>query len=230
MITRSRCTMILASVAAFGGAVAVAGPAQAAAAAPEPSTVAGYYANHSTYTSVAAHWVQPSAKCTSPTASALFWVGLDGITSATVEQIGTEVVCTASTPAYHAWYEVYPAPPVILSEAVEPGDEIAASVVYTAPSKYTLTITDATRGWTSTVVKSLTAARTSAEIFVEGPGAGGTLANFGEVSFTNCLVSGAPLENAEPTAVNMVSSTGILQALTSALTSPTSFNVTWEHD
>jgi exosome complex RNA-binding protein Csl4 len=235
MVTRRRYPMVLASVTALGGMLVATGPAQAAtaaavavAAAP-PSTVAGYYANHSTYTSVAADWVQPAASCTSPTASALFWVGLDGITSSTIEQIGTEVVCSGSVPAYYAWYEVYPAAPVVLSGSVKPGDEIRASVVYTAPSKYTLTITNATEGWTSAVVKSLAAARSSAEIFVQGPGTGGSLANFGEVSFVNCLIDGAPLEDAGPTAVNMVSSTGILQALSSALTSPTSFNVTWEH-
>jgi Peptidase A4 family len=225
MATRRRCTMILASLAALGGALPAAAPAQAATA----STVAGYYADHTTYTSVAADWTQPSTVCTSPTASALFWVGLDGITSSTLEQIGTEVVCSGSVPSYRAWYEVYPAPPVVLSQPVGPGDEILASVDYTATNKYTLTITDATKGWTASVVKSLTAARSSAEIFVQGPGTGGSLAKFGTVSFMNCLVSGASLASAGPTAVNMVSSTSILQALTSALLTPTSFTVTWEH-
>jgi len=228
MTTRHRCVLVLAAAAALGGALISAGPAQAAAP-PAPSTVAGYYADHATYTSVTATWVQPKTTCTSPTAYVSFWVGLDGIISNQVEQIGTQVVCTAGVPAYSAWYEVYPAPPVIISKPVKPGDTLTASVVYTATNKFTLTITNATEGWTATFVKSLSAPRSSAEIFVQGPGTGGSLANFNKVNFTNCLINNAPLASAGPTGVDMVSSTGVLQAHTSALTTPTSFNVTWVH-
>jgi len=230
MATRRMHMMILASTAALGGALVGASPAQAASSGPTSSVFAGYYANHATYNQVSSNWVQPAASCPSATSSAAFLVGFDGISDTEFEGIGTEVVCTNSVPTYHAWYQVYPSPPVILSETVEPGDDIAASVVYTATNKYTLTITDETKGWSSTVTKTVSAPRSSAEIFVEGPGSGGTLADFGEIEFADCLIDNAPLESAEPTAVNMVNSAGILQALTSALISPTSFTVTWEHE
>jgi hypothetical protein len=232
MATQRR-TMILASVAALGGALVAAGPAQAATttpAGPTSSVYAGYYANHATYTQVSAVWIQPAASCPSANSAAQFLVGFDGISSTTFEGIGTGVVCTNSVPAYYAWYRVSPSPQVTLSEPVSPGDEIAASVVYTATNKYTLTITDETKGWSTTVTKIVSAERSSAEIFVQGPGTGGTLADFGVIEFVDCLIDNLPLEEAEPTAVNMVSSAGILQALTSALISPTSFTVTWEHE
>jgi hypothetical protein len=42
------------------------------------------------FTSVSASWTQPTASCATGSQYAAFWVGLDGYTSKTVEQIGTE--------------------------------------------------------------------------------------------------------------------------------------------
>ena len=223
---RRRFPILVAAIALGCGLTSTVTAHAAAAAAP---AIAGYGAYPGVYTSGSAAWIQPLTVCTSPTSSVSFWVGLDGAISPTAEQIGTEVICTAGVPAYHAWYDMFPAPPVILPFPVGPGDRISASVVYTAVNTFTLTITDLTRGWTSTTVKSAAAARSSAEILVEGPGAAGSLADFGTVTFTNCLIDGAPLAAADPHATNMVSGSGVLQALTSPLLTPESFEVTWKH-
>src|SRR5581483_7426596 len=37
-----------------------------------------------------------------------FWIGLDGDTSNTVEQTGTEADCSSGRAVYSAWYEMYP--------------------------------------------------------------------------------------------------------------------------
>src|SRR5579884_4318905 len=67
----------------------------------------GYAVTGNRFTSVSASWTEPAVTC-SGTAYSSFWVGLDGDTSNTVEQTGTDADCSGSTPQYYAWYEMYP--------------------------------------------------------------------------------------------------------------------------
>src|ERR1035438_10402374 len=57
----------------------------------------GYAATTGTYTSVSASWTQPKGTCTSGDQYAAFWVGLDGYSSSSVEQTGSEVDCVGRT-------------------------------------------------------------------------------------------------------------------------------------
>jgi hypothetical protein len=70
----------------------------------------GYATDSGTYTSVSANWVQPTGTCTSATRYSSFWVGLDGYSSSTVEQDGTDTDCVNGKPQYYGWYETYPNP------------------------------------------------------------------------------------------------------------------------
>jgi hypothetical protein len=93
---------------------------------------AGYAVTHrKPFTSVAGRWVEPAASCAdlSPTYSA-FWVGLGGFSqnSFAVEQTGTLANCSAGSPYYTAWYELYPRPPVMLRLPISPGDALSATV------------------------------------------------------------------------------------------------------
>ena len=93
---------------------------------------AGYAVTHRRpFASVTGKWVQPTATCAdlSSTYSA-FWVGLGGFSESSfaVEQTGTLANCSAGTPYYTAWYELYPKPPVILRMAVRPGNTFSATV------------------------------------------------------------------------------------------------------
>ena len=115
------------------------------------------------YHSVTASWVEPTGTCTSRRAAqySSFWVGLDGDTSSTVEQTGTDADCSGSTPQYYAWYEMYPKFPVNLSQPVSPGDTMTASVTTDGRGNFTLTISDTTRGWTNTKTAKLRSAKLS---------------------------------------------------------------------
>lgn len=63
----------------------------------------------------------PTVDCiVTPTSYSAFWVGLDGYSSKTVEQIGTEADCKGATPSYYAWYEFYPKFPVINVLPIKP--------------------------------------------------------------------------------------------------------------
>ena len=69
----------------------------------------------SSVTYAAGSWVVPASTC--PVAGshqratpeyAAFWVGIDGWTSNSVEQIGTDSDCSNGKPSYYAWVRVLP--------------------------------------------------------------------------------------------------------------------------
>jgi hypothetical protein len=187
----------------------------------------GYAAQGSGFTSVSAAWTEASATCNSTDDLYAPWVGIDGYGSSTVEQTGVATDCSRGSPVHQAWYEMYPANPVYLSRTSYPvsaGDHITASVTYAGSSKYTLKLTDSTRGWTYTTSKSLSAQRTSAEVIIESPT--GAYPNFGTLTFTSATVNGSSLGSFNPVALDP--SNGAYEARTSALgSSGTSFSETY---
>lgn len=200
------------------------------------SNWSGYAATGSKgkFTSVSASWVEPTVKCSSGDQYAAYWVGLDGYTSSTVEQTGSETDCNGRTPEYYAWYEMYPGPSENFSNTVEPGDHFSASVTYAGGSAYTLVITDSTQGWSHTENKTLSSAvRSSAEVIVEAPcctGSGGILplADFGTMSFTSSEVNGQAIGNYSPTEIIMESGSTQKDSI-SSLSGGTNFSATWLH-
>jgi hypothetical protein len=176
------------------------------------SNWAGYVASDSngTFTSASSSWTQPTGRCTGGGGKyAAFWVGLDGYTSPTVEQIGSEVDCSGFTPRYYAWYEIYPGAAVNFTNPVSPGDKFSGSVTYTAPSTFNLVLTDATKRWTQRVSGTLSnPALSSAEVIAEAPCCtfnGGILplTSFGTASFTAATADGRSLSTYKPTEIVM---------------------------
>jgi hypothetical protein len=203
-----------------------------ALAASAPATVvtstswAGYAATGSTYTSVTTTFTVPKVTCpaSSTDAYAAFWAGLDGYSSSSAEQAGVAVECADGTADYFAWYEVYPANAVYLSNPVKAGDVMTITVAFSGTDTYTFTFENVTEGWTKTVkVAASGNPRSSAEIIVEDPAdSGGTapLAKFGSVTFTACKVDGATLGSFDPTEIT---SPGLT---VSPITGGTQFTVT----
>lgn len=196
----------------------------------------GYATTGSRYTSVSGSWTQPSATCSAgQTAYSSFWVGIDGDTTNTVEQTGTDADCSNGTPTYYAWYEMYPKFPVNLSNPVKPGDSISASVTTDGSGNFTLTISDSTQHWSfTTKQRSRKAKLGSAEWIAEAPsGSGGVLplANFGTVNFSSCTANGVAISsNPNVDEIVMVTSNGTVKAQPSGLGSGgESFSVTWKH-
>ncbi|MGA5821818.1 G1 family glutamic endopeptidase [Kitasatospora sp. NPDC094028] len=196
------------------------------------SNWSGYAATGGPFTGVSADWVQPSVSCTSTDAYSAFWVGLDGDTSRTVEQIGTSADCSSGSPVYYAWYEMYPAYPADFQNTVVPGDHLSGSVTTDGAGKFTLTLSDTTQGWTQQVVKSLKSAKlASAEVIAEAPSSlFGVLplANFGTAGFTGATANGQDLGASNPSVIDMAEG-GVTKATTSPLANGTDFAVTWQH-
>jgi peptidase A4-like protein len=200
----------------------------------ESTNWSGYAATTGTYTSVSASWTQPAGTCSRGDQYAAFWVGLDGYSSSTVEQTGSEVDCIGPTAEYYAWYEMYPSASVSYSNKVEAGDHFNASVTYEGNNEFSLFIADTTQGWSHTTTASLAgAARSSAEVIVEAPcctASGGILplTNFGTMSFTGSLANGSAIGNAGGlTEIIMVDSAGRDKDTISSLSSGENFSATW---
>jgi hypothetical protein len=227
------------SAGALGAMVQPGGPAQRmtsapsdrAAAAAAQTTVsstnwAGYAATGTSgqFTSVSASWVEPAGHCGSGDQYSAFWAGLDGYSSSTVEQTGSEVGCVGRGAEYSAWYEMYPANPVYFGIQVRPGDHFTGSVAYQS-GNFVLTLTDSNENWSQTVTQTRAgAARSSAEVIAEAPSSstsGGVLplTNFGTVNFSGATVNGAGLCQSGPVEITMP------HASVSALSGCTNFSV-----
>lgn len=125
------------------------------------------------------------------------WVGLDGLSDATVEQDGIEADCSGGSASYHAWHEVFPRPEQRFSMKIRPGDSITASVKFTKSSrKYKLEVTDNTTHKHATARQRCAGSackRSSAEIISEAPTVGGSLAplaDYGALSYAGISIKG----------------------------------------
>ena len=198
---------------------------------------------------VSANFTIPSLNCansplgSSGSAYAAHWTGLDGFNDATAEQTGVDAFCDSSgTPAYYAWYEMYPLAPVAFT-GVNPGDAIHVSVYFDG-SAYNLVLTDLTTGGfintTQPCPSGSTCRNKSAEVITEDPGgavAGGfDLADFGMANYTGARVTSltgthgtlaAQPNNWTSTEIVMQDTSGTMMAVPSALEGGQAFNVTW---
>jgi len=213
----------------------------------------GYAVTGSSFTSAKASWTIPTVNCSkTPNTYSSFWVGLDGWTSSTVEQTGTDSDCNGSTPSYYAWYEFYPKGSVLISGVpVSPGNKMSASVNYTG-TEFTISITNESTGKTYSKSSRVSSAkRSSAEWIAEAPcctNGGGILplADFGTVDFgedytdvsgtnyaTDSSISGqiSAFGSAVNEAIMVNGTTGADEAVPSALSSDgTSFTVAWDSE
>ncbi len=183
------------------------------------------------YHRVTASWTEPAVKCTSGDKFASFWIGLDGYSSHSVEQTGTDSDCAGRAASYSGWYEIYPAAPVYFRTKVRPGDHLSASVAFSGTDTYTLVLRDNTRGWTHTVTRNEAGLdRSSAEVITEAPSSGSgvlRLADFGTADFTAAKVNGVSLKRKHPTKIVMIDGSGLDKDSTSAMSNAGAFHNTW---
>jgi len=203
----------------------------------------GYAVTGTNFTKVRGSWIVPTVHCiTQPDSAAALWIGLDGYTSSTAEQIGVEFDCLGGTSTFYAWYAFLPNPVrKITSMKVSPGDKMSATVSFSG-SQFTINMTNHTTGKTFSKTTGFAGAqRTSAEWIVQGytyP-----MTQFNRISFgddytgvndtnwaTDSSVTG-PISDfgSKVVKIKMRNLDNSLRALPSALTTDgSSFKVTWE--
>jgi Peptidase A4 family len=201
----------------------------------ESTNWSGYAATgaNGAFTSASASWTEPTGHCTSRRADqySSFWVGLDGYSSDSVEQTGTDVDCDGTSPQYYGWYEMYPADPVNFPNTVRPGDSLSASVTFSGTETYTLVLTDSTQGWTQKITKNQSGLdRSSAEVITEAPSSESgvlPLADFGTVNYSVSDANGSSLASHSPTEIIMIDNSGNDKDSTSSISSGGAFSNTW---
>lgn len=149
--------------------------------------------NSGSLTTVSASWTTPTVTGNGSTTSAdATWIGIGGVSSNDLIQVGTEDTVSASgTVSAGAFYEMLPAASQIIPGiTVSQGDSMSASVSEISTGQWTITITDTTDSESFTTNVSYTSTNSSAEWIEEDPSySNGHLVpfdNFGLASFTNC--------------------------------------------
>jgi hypothetical protein len=128
------------------------------------------------YSSLSGKWKEPTvSSCATAGAvkAVVFWVGIDGFNSQTVEQGGTGAICGGGTPlTYFSWWEMFPTNNIqVVGATVKPGDQISASVVRTG-ANYVIKVTDSTtagNSFTTAPQACATCVNSSAEWIGEAP-------------------------------------------------------------
>ena len=189
----------------------------------------GYVATSGHFTSIAASWVvpQPTGNGSTTTADAT-WVGIGGVTTSDLIQVGTDNTVDASGKVTSTiFYELLPAAAQIVTNfTVKPGDSIHASLSGSGNS-WTITASDLTTGQTFTTVVSYASSLSSAEWIEEDPSYSSTqlvpFDNFGTVNISGgSTVNGGVSMNLAAAGVQpitLVNSSGQVLARPSALTS-----------
>jgi hypothetical protein len=209
-----------------------------------------------TFSEASGTWNVPTVTGTGRTTTySSCWVGIDGYSSRSVEQIGTEQDWSNGKQKNYVWFEMYPAGSYqITGFPIKPGDSISAQVLYLGQftvqtgvgrhkgtalqDVFQLTIVNNTQGASYTVPTSYTTTspvdRSSAEWIVEAPASGKILplANFSPVNFSDCFATGqvngsGSINNWPADPLTMMDPTGGGEADPSALSSDgTAFSVT----
>jgi hypothetical protein len=194
-------------------------------------------------TAVSGSWIVPTVVTSGGNTYSSMWVGIDGYTSSTVEQIGTEHDFINGVQQHYAWFEMYPGGSYLINGfPLRVGDVISASVTYIGNNTFVLIIMNDTKQVSFTVpttyTKSSTAVRNCAEWVVEAPYLNGILplSNFGTAYLWGCMATINGLasfigNNAwQNTGIQMVTNNGIPKDTTSSLLPDRgSFFVTWSH-
>jgi hypothetical protein len=178
-------------------------------------------------TAVSGSWNVPSVTGRG-TAFSSIWVGVDGYTSSTVQQIGTSSDIVDGQPQYYAWYEIFPNDSFSVANlTIHPGDSISASVTYLGSDQFSLQLTNNTTNESFAITQTAYGAqRSSAEWIVEAPSSSNgilPLAKFGTANITgaSATIGGetGPIDNPawQNASIDMMSSRGVTKATTSAL-------------
>jgi peptidase A4-like protein len=165
----------------------------------------------SAFDSISAHWIVPEVTAASAPVYSSAWIGMGGFSQRgdRLVQAGTEQdVASDGSKNYYAWFEALPRSAVNLGP-VSPGDIIDVRInrVGNSQSLWHVTLLRDSKGITDTFIdndfpiRTNSQSRRSAEFIVEAPAvvSGRTvsrflpLADFREVSFTNCTTNAGGL-------------------------------------
>jgi hypothetical protein len=190
------------------------------------SNWSGYAAFGGTFTRVSGSWTVPSAAGTGDTSADATWIGIGGVSSDDLIQVGTQNIISSNNGATSsAFYELLPdASEPLGSLSVNAGDSVTASITQAGPDLWAIRFSDITTGQGYATTVSYDSSNSSAEWIEEDPSDGPTeipLDSFGTVPFSavTATENGATvnLVTSKAQLVTMVNSEGQPLATVSAL-------------
>ena len=146
------------------------------------------------YDSTTAFWRVPAVQCGSGEDSgSAVWAGISTPDTSHIAQTGTISACQAGSPIYYAVWEMYPVRPYLISQPLQPGDQVVATVDY-QQGQFLLKLENVSEQWSFTTTQMGSQNETlAAECIVEAPATNTgqivPLSNFGSVS-VSCQVNG----------------------------------------
>lgn len=182
------------------------------------------------FTEVQGEWTVPAVAASASDEDSVTWIGIDGATNTDLIQTGT-AQDSGPDGGYYAWVELLPNASIDIG-AVDPGDEMEASIDETSAGDWTIFTEDVTLAQSATnYVTGYYPPSASAEWIEEAPIVGccqATLADFGTTGFIDLGVTATDLSSATLTPVEMVNSDGTVLAYPSAYDAGTnSFAITY---
>ena len=125
------------------------------------------------------------------------WIGIDGFNDNSLIQAGTAQNVVGGHAQYYAWWEILPNSETTISTneyPVSAGDKIIAHITHQTGGTWSIYMGNRTKGWIFQKTNiSYNGPQTSAEWIEEAPLLNGqlaALADYGQVTFTNCSVNG----------------------------------------
>lgn len=156
----------------------------------------GYMSPEGNFTGISGSWTVPHAGGNGFSTSAdTAWIGIGGVTSSDLIQVGTDdTVTSGGQAATTAFYELLPASETpIPSMNVTAGDVMSADIHLLSGSQWLITIGDVTQSETFSITVTYASTQSTAEWIEEDPSfASGGLVPFdafGSVSFTDSLAT-----------------------------------------
>ena len=188
----------------------------------------GYLATNASFTKISGSWTATLATGNGSTITAdSTWVGIGGVTSGDLIQVGTQNIIAANGQAStSAFYELLPnVSQPVPGVTVRPGDVMTASITELSSAQWTISIADTTDGQSATFSVSYASSLSSAEWIEEDPsfsfGRQIPFDNFHEAFFTagSAMANGVSVTIAASTAqpVIMVNNSGQAIAVPSAI-------------
>ncbi len=159
------------------------------------SNWAGYTSTNGTYTSVSGSWVIPSVQTSQTMSADATWVGIGGINSNDLIQVGTQNIENYNGQnVYQAWFELLPQGNQTIPVTVNPGDSISVSINETSTNVWNISFKDNTNGQNYSTTVNYTSSHSSAEWIEEMPTDANSnsfipLDNFNSVQFTGAYAT-----------------------------------------
>jgi hypothetical protein len=192
-------------------------PAPSSSPTPSPQTTtgytstnwSGYLATNGNFTGVSGAWAATVAAGNGASTSAdSTWIGIGGVTTSDLIQVGTQNIISASGQvSTSAFYELLPnVSQPVPGVTVTAGDSMSASITEVSSGQWTIIITDKTNGQSATLNVAYASSLSSAEWIEEDPSFSSRrqipFDNFHQASFT----AASTVENGAT--VNIAASSG----------------------